>query len=503
MDPTADSTDLYAFVSPDAAGTVTMIANYIPLEAPDGGPNFYEFADDVLYTINIDNSGDGYPDISYEFRFTTVNRIPSSFLYNDGPITALTGPGAANWNRQQTYSLTRVDYGAPWPRVKSRVLLGQGLPVPPCNIGPLSTPNYASLASQAIVKASSGGYSATAFAGQRAEGFYVDLGAVFDLGDLRPFEQDHNMFGLASTGLMSAMPGVNSLAASNVHTLALQVPIKQLTRNGSAPTSVTDPAAVIGVWTTASRQKVQIREQHHTAQLAAGPWAQVSRLGNPLINELLIGIGQKDAWNTGSPADDQGFAASYSNPLLAQLLPALYPGVFPNLAKYNSVKGSFATNANGPDRADLVAVLLTGIPASVVPSAPTYSGTGVMADELRLNVAVPATASGPSNLGILGGDIAGFPNGRRVFDDVATIELIAVAGATLGLVDKQFTPDPAATPGKNVSFGLTSSGTDTSANGTVTYLSSFPYLGTPWSGMWSPLSTPKGYLTNPAVAGSQ
>ena len=269
-DPTADSTDLYAFVSPDAAGTVTMIANYIPLEAPDGGPNFYEFADDVLYTINIDNSGDGYPDISYEFRFTTVNRIPSSFLYNDGPITALTGPGAANWNRQQTYSLTRVDYGAPWPRVKSRVLLGQGLPVPPCNIGPLSTPDYASLASQAIVKASSGGYSATAFAGQRAEGFYVDLGAVFDLGDLRPFEQDHNMFGLASTGLMSAMPGVNSLAASNVHTLALQVPINQLTRNGSAPTSVTDPAAVIGVWTTASRQKVQIREQHHNAQLAAG-----------------------------------------------------------------------------------------------------------------------------------------------------------------------------------------------------------------------------------------
>ena len=179
----------------------------------------------------------------------------------------------------------------------------------------------------------------------------------------------------------------------------------------------------------------------------------MSRLGNPLINELLIGIGQKDAWNTGSPAGDKGFAASYSNPLLAQLLPTLYPGVFPNLAKYNSVNGSFATNANGPDRADLVAVLLTGIPASVVPSAPTYSGTGVLADELRLNVAVPATASGQSNLGILGGDIAGFPNGRRVFDDVATIELIAVAGATLGLVDKKFTPDPAATPGKNVSFG--------------------------------------------------
>ena len=150
-----------------------------------------------------------------------------------------------------------------------------------------------------------------------------------------------------------------------------------------------------------------------------------------------------------------------------------------------------------------MAVLLTGIPSSVLPTAPTYSGTGVEADELRLNVAVPPTKSNPSNLGVLGGDIAGFPNGRRVFDDVATIELIAVAGATLGLVDKKFTPDAAATPGKNVSFGLTSSGTDTSANGTVVYLPSFPYLGTPWSGMWTPLTTPKGNLTNPAVAGSQ
>ncbi len=229
----------------------------------------------------------------------------------------------------------------------------------------------------------------------------------------------------------------------------------------------------------------------------------MSRLGNPLINELLIGIGQKDFWNTQFPADDKQFVGSYSNPLLAQLLPTLYPGVFPNLARYNTVNGSSATNANGPDRADLVAVLLTGIPSSVLPTAPTYSGTGVQADELRLNVAVPPAKSSPSNLGVLGGDIAGFPNGRRVFDDVATIELIAVAGATLGLVDKKFTPDTAATPGKNVSFGLTSSATDTSAKGTVKYLQSFPYLGTPWSGMWSPLTTPAGNLTNPAVAGSQ
>jgi Domain of unknown function (DUF4331) len=498
-DPNADSTDLYAFVSPDVHGTVTIIANYIPLEAPDGGPNFYEFSDDVLYAINIDNTGDGNPDISFEFSFTTTNRIPSSFLYNDGPITALTGAGAANWNRQQTYTLTRVDYGGRWPNQVSRVVLGENLPVPPCNIGPLSTPDYTALAAQAVVSGRAQNYSATVFAGQRADGFYVDLGALFDLGDLRPFEADHATFGLESTGLMAGMPGVNSLGASNVHSLALQIPIGQLTHNWSTPTNVNDPAAVIGVWTTASRQRVRIMGEWNDNDYRTGPWVQVSRLGNPLINELLIGIGQKDFWNTQNPSGDTQFAASYTDPLLAQLLPTLYPNVFPNLERYNTVPGSYATNAHGPDRADLVAILLTGIPASVVPTAPTYSGTGVQADELRLNVAVPPTTSSPSNLGVLGGDVAGFPNGRRVFDDVATIELIAVAGASLGLVDSKFTPDKTATPGTNVSFGLTSSAKDTTAMGSENYLAAFPYLGIPWSGMWTPDSTPKGYLSNPAV----
>jgi Domain of unknown function (DUF4331) len=495
-DPNADSTDLYAFISPDAPGTVTIIANYIPLEAPDGGPNFFEFSDDVLYTVNIDNDGDGVPNIVYEFVFETVNQIPSSFLYNDGPITGLSGSGAANWNRRQTYTLTRVDYANHWPREVGRVVLGAGLPVPPCNIGPLSTPNYDALASAAVVDVAASGYTAKAFAGQRADGFYVDLGAVFDLGDLRPFEEAHTMFGLNGTGLMKAMPGVNSLANANVHSLAVQIPVGQLTRNQSTPSSVTDPAAVIGVWTAAYRQKVVILEDNGTP-LRSGPWAQVSRLGNPLINELLIGIGEKDYWNTQLPFGDKKFLANYTNPLLAQLIPVLYPGVFPNLGRYNTVKGSYATNANGPDRADLVAVLLTGVPSSVLPSAPTYSGTGVPADELRLNVAVPANNAQPSNLGVLGGDVAGFPNGRRVFDDVATIELIAVAGATLGLVDKEFTPDAAAKPGTNVSFGLTSSAADMTAKGSVDYLAAFPYLGTPWSGMWTPLVTPNAYLTNP------
>ena len=255
-DPVADSTDLYAFMSPDVAGTVTLIANYIPLEAPDGGPNFYEFADDVLYTINIDNTGDGFPDIAYRFRFTTVNNIPGSFLYNDGPITSLTPPSStSNWNRQQTYTVSRVDM--PWNRWGNRgeIVLGSGLLSPPCNIGPLSTPNYTGLANAAVHSVGAGPFSAKVFAGQRAEGFYVDLGAVFDLGDLRGFAGDHA--GGGGPGLMNGMPGVNSTADVNVHTLALQIPVDQLTR--SKPSGPGDPAAVIGVWTTASRQRVRVR----------------------------------------------------------------------------------------------------------------------------------------------------------------------------------------------------------------------------------------------------
>ncbi len=478
-DPVADSTDLYAFVSPDDPSTVTLIANYIPLQAPGGGPNFYEFGEDVLYEIHIDNTGDGNPDISYQFRFTTVNNIPSSFLYNDGPIMSLTPPSSTStWNRQQTYSLTRVDHrGWGWGHGESITELGSGLLCPPCNIGPLSTPNYASLATAAIHNVSADGHSAMVFAGQRAEGFYVDLGAVFDLGDLRPFAGDHA--GGKAAGLLNGMPGVNSTADVNVHSLALQVPITQLTR--TRPTGPSDPAAVIGVWTTASRQQVRVGFGGRGDCFQTGPWSQVSRLGNPLVNELIIGIGDKDWWNSQPPtADGQQFLHYFAQPLLATLLPSLYPGVFPKLAAYNSV----STNT----RPDLEAILLTGIPPTVIPGFTNYNGTGVKADQLRLNTAIPPSTK-PNNLGLLGtpGDVAGFPNGRRVFDDVATIELRAVAGATLPLVDSGFSADGAA---GGVSFGLTSSQTDLTAMNTEHYLKSFPYLGTPYSGFSNPASTP-------------
>jgi len=475
-DPVADSTDLYAFVSPDEAGTVTLLANYIPLESPDGGPNFYEFGDDVLYEIHVDNNGDGRADITYQFQFVTVNNIPTSFLYNDGPITALTPPSASStWNRQQTYSLTRVDWN-PGGGAASAVNLGTGLLSPPCSIGPLSTPNYAALARSAIHRVEYRGLSAKVFAGQRAEGFYVDLGAVFDLGDLRPFAGYH--VGGPAAGLMNGMPGVNSTADVNVHSLALQIPTAQLTRQ--TPSGPTDPTAVIGVWTTASRQRVRVEGADDTGgNVQSGPWTQVSRLGNPLVNELVIGLGDKDVWNKRPPvADGTEFLSYFARPLLATLLPDLYPGVFPNLKAYNAVPSN--------TRADLEAILLTGIPSGLIPGFTNYNGTGVKADQLRLNTAIPASAK-PNNLGLLGGDLAGYPNGRRVFDDVATIELRAVAGATLPLVDPSFTADAAAGA---VNFGLTTGGTDLTAKGTEDYLPSFPYLGTPYSGYSNPSVTP-------------
>src|SRR6266568_4922122 len=213
-DPVADSTDLYAFVSPDKPGTVTLIANYLPLEGPAGGPNFYEFGDDVLYAIHIDTHGRGEADITYKFNFHTQLPHPDTFLYNTGPITSLTSP---NWNRRQTYSVTRVDG-------RERHRLGEGLICPPCNIGPLSTPHYATaLAERAVHKLSDG---SRVFAGQRAEGFYVDLGSIFDLGDLRPF-QNFQVFAKAE-GLKAA-PGVNTPKFLNVHSIALQVPISRVT----------------------------------------------------------------------------------------------------------------------------------------------------------------------------------------------------------------------------------------------------------------------------------
>jgi len=442
MDPVADSTDLYAFVSPDLPTTVTLISNYIPLEGPDAGPNFFEFGTDVLYEIHIDNNGDNLAEVTFQFRFNTQVKNPKTFLYNTGPITSLT---SASWNRVQTYSVTKVAKG-------KKQVLASGLLVPPCNIGPRSTPNYGALA-QAAVHTLPG--NLRVFAGQRREGFYVDLGSIFDLGTLRPFENLH----LIST---AAAAGVDSSKAVNVHSIAIQVPIGHLTSNGQVPSNAMDAAAVIGVWCTASRQKMRMQaDMSNTSMTYAGPWMQVSRLGMPLINEAVIPMGLKDLWNYTAPKDDSQFLQYVQHPELAGLLPVLYPKVFPNLAAYTK------------PRADLAAILMSGIPSGIVPGFQNFLSKSP-SDMLRLNTAIPLAAK-PNAGGLVAGDPAGFPNGRRVFDDITTVELRAIAGATIPLVDKSFTPDKAA--------GLITDGLKPPMD---RYLDTFPYLGMPLDGYGTP-----------------
>jgi hypothetical protein len=451
-DPVADSTDLYAFVSPDQPSTVTLIANYIPLEQPAGGPNFYQFGDDVRYAVHIDNDGDGLADITYQFDFHSRLRDPETFLYNTGPITSLTSP---NWNSRQFYSVRMIPKDGPGTE------LGNDLACPPCNIGPLSTPNYANLADAAVHDLGGG---VKVFAGQRAEGFYVDLGSIFDLGNLRPFENLHNQYGMHV--FSGPAPGVNATNQLNVHSIAIQVPITQLVQSGAS--GVSDPKSVIGVWTTASRRSANAFDAQTGKTVSTGPFRQVSRLGNPLINEVIIALGDKDLWNTLPPSADKQFAHYYTQPGLAAALPSLYPNVFPNLA---------ALVASGKARADLEAILLTGIPTGIIPGFQNNTGP-VLSDMLRLNTAVPPSSS-PNILGLLGGDLAGFPNGRRVFDDIVTVELRAVAGLTFALVDPTFTPDAAA--------GAVTDGLDPSSV-KAPYLSTFPYLGVPYDGFDNPSS---------------
>ena len=441
-DPVADSTDLYAFVSPDQADTVTLIANYIPAEEPAGGPNFYEFGDDVLYELHVDNDGDAKPDVTYQFRFETQVRNPDTFLYNTGPITSL---ASTSWNRTQTYTVSRV-------KGDETTVLGSGLACPPVNIGPRSTPDYGALAAAAVHSLPGG---IKVFAGQRREGFYVDLGSIFDLGTLRPFQNLHLI-------PMAATDGVDTLARLNVHSIAIQVPRSQLQQHGSTPTDPADARSVIGVYTSASRRKAQVRGDRGESRVSkAGPNVQVSRLANPLVNEVLIPMGTKDFWNSQAPYQDSQFQSYVLKPELAKLLPILYPGVFPNLAAYSR------------NRDDLAAILSTGIPSGIIAGFQNFSGP-TPADLLRLNMAIPP-ASSPSPLGILGGDLAGFPNGRRVGDNVVAIELRAIAGATIPLVDPSFTPD-----------GAASLLTDGTSPGSDRYISQFPYLGVPLSGFDTP-----------------
>jgi hypothetical protein len=475
-DPSADNTDVYAFVSPDNPDTVTLIANYLPFELPYGGPNFNEFADDVLYEIKISNRDGARADIIYQFRFSTSIRNPNTFLYNTGPIAS---PTDHSWNRPQTYTLTRLVRRDGRYAQDGRVL-GRGLTCPPVNVGVHSTPNYPALAAQSYHSLSG---NRRVFAGQRADGFHVDLGSIFDLGDLRPFQGAYNN---GIPPILANMPGVNGLRGLNVHTIALQLPITDLTVDGKKPTDVASRKSVIGVWASASRSSARILDKDSGKYRNFGHYSQISRLGNPLVNEVINPMAQKDRWNAQEPHDDKQFARYVLHPELANLIAnTLYPAAFPNLAAY--------VNAGKP-RSDLAAILLTGIPAGVVPGFQNYTGA-TQADMLRLNLAVPPTRPGSENpIGLIAGlvgsgaaDPAGFPNGRRPIDDVTAIELKAVAGATIPLVDPSYTPDGAAgalndgTISNNTPYGKP-------------FLPSFPYLSNPNNGFTTKPGSPGGEL---------
>jgi hypothetical protein len=450
QDPVADNADTYAFVSPDDPTTVTIITNYVPLEGPPGGPNFFEFGDDVLYSIYIDNDGDALPEIEYQFRFRTTLQNEETFLYNTGPIGSLTDP---NWNKRQLCSVSVIrTHGHGGDDDGTKKVLAKDLACPPCNIGPRSTPNYGNLASAAVHHLSSG---ETVFAGQRNDGFFVDLGAIFDLGDIRELQPHHLIPSAAGTS-------VDPLKTLNIHTIAIKIPIKMLTRDGSTPSDPMAARSVLGIWGGASRRKVRVIDDHGNGTKGSGPWVQVSRLGNPLFNEVIVPVGDKDRWNALDPINDNQFEKYVNAPELGKLLPVLYPGEFPNLAAYSK------------PRADLHAILLTGIPGGIVGGFQNFTGTHP-ADMLRLNVGIPPNTVNPNALGVVGGDLAGFPNGRRVFDDVVSIELKAIAGATIPLVDSTYTPDGAVAA---VSSYLTPA--------SDRYQSAFPYLGTPHDGYDTP-----------------
>jgi hypothetical protein len=417
-DPAADNTDVYAFVSPDKPDTVTIIANYIPFEDPAGGPNYYRFDPTVRYEIHVDNNGDARDDVTYRFRFRTRVGNPNTFLYNTGQVTS---PEDTDLNVKQTYSVTRVT------RSGSTELDNGTLRVLPANIGPRSNPTYDT--TQGVFDLPGG---RKVFAGPRDDPFYVDLGSIFDLGGLRPF----NAFHLIP---LAPEPGQDGVLNYNTHTIAIQVPKTDVLRPPAANGS-------IGIYASASRQRIRVLRNDGSVD-TDGPWVQVSRLGNPLINEVVIPIGQKDYWNRSDPKDDAQFANRYTSPELAGLINFLYPAL-PD------------TPTTGRD--DLVAVLLTGVPGL------NFTGS-TKADLLRLNTAIPPTAS-PNPLGALAGDLQGFPNGRRLVDDVTDIEIRAVAcgyGAFLqGLLGLcNLSPN-----------NVVGDGVDANEN---TFLTSFPYVAVP------------------------
>jgi hypothetical protein len=386
LDPTGDDTDVYAFTAKDAPGSITIAGNWIPFEDPAGGPNFYRFDDRARYYLNVDNTGDGKPDVRYKFAFRTTTRNKESFLYAAPGVSSISDP---KLNVVQTYNIDRQVWKNGTLRSSRRI--AKNLPVAPNNVGPKSFPNYGAVADEAIRALPGGG---KVFAGQRDDPFFVDLGATFDGLTIR-------------NGTGNAGGGKDDLAGYNLHSIVLQVPEADVTRDSKAVSGPTAANAVVGVWASTERVKLQAVG----ARGSKGGYVQVSRLGNPLVNEAVIPLGQKDKFNRTTPDNDAANFGKYVvNPELAKLLNALY-----NLG----VKET--------DRTDIVTALLTGIEGVT-----KISPNAVPADTLKLNLGIPPNMGTENRFGVIAGDNAGFPNGRRLGDDVVDIEERVIGGFLIG-----------------------------------------------------------------------
>ncbi len=467
LDRLADITDWYTFVSYDDPSKVTMILNVDPLLEPSNGPNYFPFDPEVLYVMNVDNDKDGRPDLQFEFRFTTELRLPGVFTGFVGvgsgvstpanspapvppgtpllppAITALDGPGSAGLGLRQSYTVTMVNL-----KTSQRTDLtgGRRLFAVPTNVGPRTMPDYPALARQGVYSLPGG---VKVFAGTVDDPFYIDLGGAFDTLNLRLLPA-----GTGVPGVLTAAQDENDttnfaadmVSGFNVNSIAIEVPISLLTRTGRRePANSAD--AVIGTYGQTLRQRVTVRRSPDPLQTSGG-WRAVQRMGNPLINELLIGTGSKDRFSMDEPANDAQFASFLLDPLLARALNAATGG---------------AVRIPAAPRLDLLP-LVTYAP----PIAPPGTAGGPVADLLRLNTGIGPTAQGSrKRLGFLAGDNAGFPNGRRVSDDVTDIALRAVSGLLAGGVFAAF-------PNNRLGDGV-------NAND-VPYQEVFPYVGWAQSG---------------------
>jgi hypothetical protein len=535
-DPVADNTDVYAFRSPDDPNFITIIANYIPFELPEGGPNWYGFGEGVRYEINVDNDASkAGPEIIYRFTFSKTNEDPTTFF----------NIRLGKQNLKTTYVLEKSVNGG-----QSFTTVVNGGTVPPANIGPRSiegaaglNTTYAALMSSSILSATSG---EKVFCGPVDDPFFVDLGGVFDLGGFRQ---------PGGTGVNAPRDGV---AKYNVHTIALQIPISSLQKDGKSvgqAANILDPDFVIGVWASASRQKIKTLSTDGDKPTYSDNWIQVSRLGMPLTNEAVIPVGMKDMWNATTPANDLQFAANFTNPELALYMDdSQYGGAVPGLSKLriqsnslgqfdfrNGKPGLFALKGTAavagtalaedafgaillpdnksPRAVDILPIFYTGVPnmrpyqlATGKNGDPLAEGKPFihnflpsLGDMLRLNMAVPVTQRNDPNfstLGIVGAcvlgltdpaynttktlqfipNMDGFPNGRRLEDDVTTIELQAVSGVALAAIGLWY--DDYTTGGSPVTqdlkdvLGFRSGPTENDA----AFQSTFPYMAAPWRG---------------------